>query len=310
MGSSGQETETFPGQESALNGTPPPHEVPRSATDAPFQSPIRPQPASVPRDRSRAILEIGGRRVPFMRWSFVRLLLSMRRLMRVWQVGDGREERLADYVVQNAREGDLDDVIRAIDEYSYERSYMINVGDEKGAILDEAIRRARPSQLLELGTYCGYSALRMCRAMPDGARLVSIEFNAANAVIARRIWEHAGVSDRVALIVGTLGDGGRTIATLEAVQGFAAGSLDFVFIDHDKSVYVSDLELMLGRGWLHPGSVVVADNVKFPGAPDYRAYLTERQDVSWRTVEHEAHLEYQSLLKDLVLESDYLGGQA
>jgi len=270
----------------------------------------RRQSASVPRRRSRSLLEIGGRRVPFMRWSFLRLLISMRRLMRVWQVGDGREERLARFVVENAQEGDLDDVIRAIDEYSYSRSYMINVGDEKGAILDEAVRRARPSQLLELGTYCGYSALRMCRAMPDGARLTSIEFNAANAVIARRILEYAGVSDRVTVLVGTLGDGGLTIAALEAEHDFAAGSLDFVFIDHDKSVYVSDLELILEREWLHPGSVVVADNVKFPGAPEYRSYLRERQEVSWRTVEHEAHLEYQSLLKDLVLESDFLGAPA
>ena len=270
----------------------------------------RRQSASVPRRRSRSLLEIGGRRVPFMRWSFLRLLISMRRLMRVWQVGDGREDRLARYVVENAREGDLDDVIRAIDEYSYSRSYMINVGDEKGAILDEAVRRARPSQLLELGTYCGYSALRMCRAMPDGARLTSIEFNAANAVIARRILEYAGVSDRVTVLVGTLGDGGLTIAALEAEHDFAAGSLDFVFIDHDKSVYVSDLELILEREWLHPGSVVVADNVKFPGAPEYRAYLEERQDQSWRTVEHEAHLEYQTLIKDLMLESDYLDASA
>ena len=302
---------TFARETSATNGTPTQHdELLRSATEAPPSGPVRPQPTSVPRRGSRALLEIGGRRMPFMRWSFVRLLLSMRRLMRVWQVGDGREERLAGYVVENAREGDLDDVIRAIDEYCYERSFMINVGDEKGAILDEAVRRACPSQSLELGTYCGYSALRICRAMPDTARLVSIEFNPANAVIARRIWEHAGISDRVALVVGTLGDGGRTIATLEAEHEFAAGSLDFVFIDHDKSVYVSDLELILGRWWLHRGSVVVADNVKFPGAPNYRAYVKERQDESWRTVEHEAHLEYQSLLKDLMLESHYLGGQA
>ncbi|MBV9799362.1 MAG: O-methyltransferase [Solirubrobacterales bacterium] len=286
------------------------HELLRSAPEASLQSPVRLQPARVPRHRARALLEIGGRRVPFMRWSFIRLLLSMRRLMRVWQVGDGREERLADYVVQNAREGDLDDVIRAIDEYCYERSYMINVGDEKGAILDEAVRRARPSQVLELGTYCGYSALRICRAMPDDARVVSIEFNAANALIAHRILEHAGIIDRVAVLVGTLGDGGRTIATLEAEHGLAAGSLDFVFIDHDKNVYLSDLELILGQGWLHPGSVVIADNVKFPGAPEYRAYLKERQDQSWRTVEHEAHLEYQTLIKDLMLESDYLGGPA
>ena len=282
----------------------------KGATDASLHCPIGLRPESVPRYRRRAILEIGGRRMPFMRWSFIRLLLSMRRLTRVWQVGDGREERLAAYVVQNAREGDLDDVIRAIDDYCYVRSFMINVGDEKGAILDEAVRRTRPSQLLELGTYCGYSALRMCRAMPDSARLVSIEFNPANAIIARRIWEHAGVSDRVAVLVGTLGDDGRTIAKLEAEHAFAAGSLDFVFIDHEKSVYVSDLELILGRGWLHRGSVVVADNVKFPGAPEYRAYLKERQNERWRTVEHEAHLEYQSLLKDLVLESDYLGEPA
>jgi catechol O-methyltransferase len=264
--------------------------------------------ASARRRRARPLREIGGRRMPLMRWSFVRLLLSMRRLMRVWQVGDGREERLASYVLENARAGDLDDVIRAIDEYSYSRSYMINVGDEKGAILDEAVRRARPSLLLELGTYCGYSALRMCRAMPEGARLVSIEFNPANAIIARRVLEYAGVGERVAVLVGTLGDGGVTIASLEAEHGLAAGSLDFVFIDHDKSVYVSDLELILGRGWLHPGSVVVADNVKFPGAPEYRAYLKDHQDVSWRTVEHKAHLEYQSLLRDLVLESAYIGG--
>jgi catechol O-methyltransferase len=302
---------TFASEKNATNSTPTQHhELPRSATDATLDGPAYLQPTRVPRHRSRPLLEIGGRRVPFMRWSFIRLLLSMRRLMRVWRVGDGREERLASYVVENAREGDLDDVIRAIDEYCYERSYMINVGDEKGAILDEAVRRARPTQLLELGTYCGYSALRICRAMPDTARLVSIEFNPANAVIARRIWEHAGVIDRVAALVGTLGDGGQTIARLEAEHGFGAGSLDFVFIDHDKSVYVSDLELILGQAWLHPGSVVVADNVKFPGAPEYHAYLKERQDESWRTVEHEAHLEYQSLLKDLVLESDYLGGPA
>lgn len=301
---------TFADEQSATKGAPTPHhELRGSATDGACGSPTLVQPTSAPRHQSGAILEIGGRRMPFMRWSFIRLLLSMRRLMRVWQVGDGREERLADYVLQNARQGDLDDVIRAIDEYCYQRSFMINVGDEKGAILDEAVRRARPSQLLELGTYCGYSALRICRAMPNDARLVSIEFNPANAVIARRIWEHAGISDRAALLVGTLGDGGP-IATLEAEHGFAAGSLDFVFIDHDKNVYVSDLELILGRGWLHPGSVVVADNVKFPGAPEYRAYLKERQGRSWRTVEHDAHLEYQSLLKDLVLESDYLGGPA
>ncbi len=184
---------------------------------------------------------------------------------------------------------------------------MINVGDEKGQILDAAVKRTNPKLVLELGTYCGYSALRMARAMPDDARLVSIEFNPANAEIARRIWDHAGVGDRVTVVVGTLGDGGETIDRLEADHGFAPGSLDLVFIDHAKEEYVPDLDRIVGRGWLRHGSVVIADNVKFPGAPAYRAHMQAAEGKEWTSVEHSTHAEYQTLLKDIVLESDYMG---
>ena len=53
--------------------------------------------------------------------------------------------------------------------------------------------------------------------------------------------------------------------------------------------------------------MVVADNVKFPGAPDYREHMTGHEGKDWRTREHETHVEYQSLIKNLVLESEYLG---
>src|SRR5207249_4404727 len=156
----------------------------------------------------RSILEIGGRRLPFLRWSVLRMLLASRKLTRDWQVGDGREEALANHVVANARRGDPDDVIRVIDDFCMNRSVMINVGDEKGEILDRAVRRASPQLILELGTYCGYSALRMSRVMPAGARICSIEFIPANAEIARRIWSHAGLGEEVTVVIGTLGDGG------------------------------------------------------------------------------------------------------
>jgi catechol O-methyltransferase len=70
---------------------------------------------------------------------------------------------------------------------------------------------------------------------------------------------------------------------------------------------LDDLKSILDRGWLHPGSIVVADNVRVPGAPAYREYMHQQQGKVWNTVEHKAHLEYQSLVSDLVLESDYLG---
>ena len=248
-----------------------------------------------------------GRQFPFARWSVLRMALGLRKLLTNWQVGDGREAALERYVLANARPGDLDDAIAVIDRFAYEESFLINVGDEKGAILDAAIARAKPKRLLELGTYCGYSALRTIRAAPADAHLVSLEFNADNAAIARRILEHAGIAGRVTIVLGTLGDGGKTIATLRETLGFAPGTLDFAFIDHAKEAYVPDLERIIQAGWLRAGSIVVADNVRFPGAPEYQSYMTAQEGKRWRTVTHETHAEYQTLIKDIVLESTFIG---
>ena len=253
------------------------------------------------------LLEIGGRRLPFLRWSFVRMILGMKHLTSEWQVGDGREEAARDYVLEHAPAGDLDAAIAALDEFALKEKFLINVGDEKGKLLDDAIAKAKPTLALELGTYCGYGSLRMARAIGPQGRLVSVEFVAANAEIARAVIEHAGVAGRVTVVVGTIGDGGKTLSALESEHGFGPGTLDLAFLDHDKDAYLPDLETIVERGWLHPGSVVVADNIKFPGAPEYRAYMQEHEGGRWRSLEHETHVEYQSLIKDLVLESEYLG---
>ena len=245
-------------------------------------------------------------RIPLLRWSFLRLALGVRNISTTGQIGDGREAAAADYVEANARRGDIDDVIATVDRYAYEESFLINVGDEKGAILDAAVRRADPRLVLELGTYCGYGALRLARSAPN-ARVFSVELAEANAQVARRIWAHAGVDDRITCVVGTLGDGGRTLEALATEHGFGPSTLDVLFLDHDKNAYLSDLQSILDRGWLHRGSIVVADNVKLPGAPKYREYMRRQQGVQFDTVEHKTHAEYQTLLADLVLESEYLG---
>jgi catechol O-methyltransferase len=244
------------------------------------------------------------KRLPFLRWSFIRMLLGMRRLVTEWQVGDGREEECARWVLSRARAGDIDAAIAAIDEFAYRKKFLINVGDEKGAILDGAIERAKARRVMELGAYVGYSALRIARALPADGKLVSVELNAANADIARRILAHAGAGDRVTVVVGSLGDGGATIERLRREIG--PGELDLVFIDHAKDAYLPDLERILAAGWLHRGSVVVADNVGFPGAPEYRAYMEAEEGKRWRTRAHQTHAEYQTLFKDVVLESTLL----
>jgi catechol O-methyltransferase len=244
--------------------------------------------------------------MPLLRWSVIRMGIGARHFAKTGQWGDGREAAAAEYVLSNARRGDIDDVLATIDKFAYEKSYLINIGDEKGELLDAAVRRANPGLALELGTYCGYGSLRIARAAP-AARVYSVEFSAANAEIARRIWAHADVDDRVTCVVGTIGDGGRTLDALAGEHGFAAGNLDLLFLDHDKNAYLSDLQAILDRGWLHRGSIAVADNVRIPGAPRYLEYMRQQQGKLWNTVEHKTHAEYQTLIGDLVLESEYVG---
>ena len=114
------------------------------------------------------------------------------------------------------------------------------------------------------------------------------------------------MADRITVVVGTLGDGGATLSQLRSEHG--TGVLDFVFVDHDKAAYLPDLERVLQEGWLRPHAIVVADNIKVPGAPDYRAFMLAQEGKRFRTREHETHLEYQSVIADLMLESEYLGG--
>ena len=211
-------------------------------------------------------------------------------------------------MLANARPGDLDDVIRVVDEFCYERSFMMNVGDEKGEILDAAIRGSR--------TEAGPRArdlLRLQRAA-HGARdarrahLYSIEFNEANAEIARRDLAHAGVDGPRQVVVGTLGDGGTTPTRSPTEHGFAPGSLDAVFIDHDKDAYLPDLELMLASGWLHAGSVARRRQRQVPGRARLPRVHARRggQDLPHRRARDARRVP--DLMKDLVLESEYLGG--
>ena len=211
-----------------------------------------------------------------LRWSVLRAGMGVRNFTKTGQLGDGRETAVAEFVVAHARQGDINDVLAKMDQYSYDKSFLVSVGDEKGKLLDAAVRRANPRLALELGTYCGYGALRIAAAAPS-ARILSVELSPANADVAQRIWSHAGVADRITCVVGTIGDDGVTLDRLQADYGCTSAGVDFLFIDHDKNAYLTDLLAIIKRGWLKPGAVILADNVGFPGAPEYRAYMREHQ---------------------------------
>jgi catechol O-methyltransferase len=96
-------------------------------------------------------------RIPLLRWSFLRMAAGARNITTTGQIGDGREAAAVEYVLKHARAGDIDDVLATIDRFAYQKSMLINVGYEKGALLDAAVHRANPKLALELGTYVGSS---------------------------------------------------------------------------------------------------------------------------------------------------------
>ena len=81
---------------------------------------------------------------------------------------------------------------------SSEFGFMMNVGPEKGVILDNAFRECKPTTALELGAYCGYSAVRMGRLLHAGhGRLVSLEVDPEYVNLSTEFVKMSGLEDRV-----------------------------------------------------------------------------------------------------------------
>ena len=79
------------------------------------------------------------------------------RVLRALFTGRGRRvTAVTRHVEQTAEAGNPDSVLDAIDAFSYERRFLMNVGEEKGEILLNELRAANATRVLELGAYCGY----------------------------------------------------------------------------------------------------------------------------------------------------------
>jgi predicted O-methyltransferase YrrM len=129
----------------------------------------------------------------------------------------------------------------------------IDVSATQGRLLELLVRLRGARTVLEIGTLGGYSSIWMARALPADGRLVSLEFEAHHAEVARSNIARAGVADRVDIRVGP------ALETLPKLAAEGAGPFDLVFIDADKPNNAGYL------GWAlkltRSGSVIICDNV-------------------------------------------------
>lgn len=203
----------------------------------------------------------------------------------------GHERQLLEHVVQHAEPGNPDSVLAAMDAFwskTFETEGTAR-WDVRGHKMEEKVRdkvrekatAGLPVRCLELGTYCGYSALRIAKNLPEGSHLLSVEKDLLFAAIATKIIEFAGLESKVKIWMGTV----HSELTNITVR-FEKSPADFVLCDHSKDRFVPDLRLLEECGVVNHKTTVFGDLEIYPGddklptvvQEDIQHYFQERYD--------------------------------
>ncbi|KAL4922394.1 S-adenosyl-L-methionine-dependent methyltransferase [Aspergillus aurantiobrunneus] len=203
---------------------------------------------------------------------------------------DGREDELLAFIsnhpalpqIRNSPEA----VLAAIDEFGRTKDFLMNVGPHKGKLITELIAAERPSTILELGGYIGYSAIMFGNALRKAAaatcrpvqtpRFLSLEMNPKFAAVSRALVSIAGLEDIVEVWEGPCRASLQRLAAKsksDPTDGSLPRRWDILFLDHSKISYLNDLKLCEELGLVAPGSTVLADDMKRPGNPQYSEYV-------------------------------------
>jgi caffeoyl-CoA O-methyltransferase len=131
----------------------------------------------------------------------------------------------------------------------------MQIAPEQGAFMTLLARAIGARRMIEVGTFTGYSALCLARALPSDGRLLCCDVNEAWTAIGRRHWQAAGVADRIELRLGP---------ALETLRSLPRDPVvDLSFVDADKEGYRAYYEELLVR--TRPNGLILFDNVLWGG---------------------------------------------
>lgn len=152
----------------------------------------------------------------------------------------------------------LDPVQRELVDTTHRRLASVaglQTAEEQGPLLAFLVKLTGARQIVEVGTFTGFSTLSMAQALPADGRLIACDVSEEWTAVGREAWAKAGVADRIDLRIAP------AIETLRALPG--GQWIDLVFLDADKESYSAYWEELVPR--LNPGGLVVVDNTLFHG---------------------------------------------
>jgi len=143
-------------------------------------------------------------------------------------------------------------------------------GHLQGRLLKMLVKMVNPQNIIEVGTFSGYSALCMAEGLSEQGHLYTFEINDEQEPFTRKWIENSPWADRITFIIGD--------AVAEAKK--IGKSFDFAFMDGDKRTYVETYEGLLPL--MNKGAFILADNTLWDGHVTDAEYDKDHQTVGIR----------------------------
>nr|WP_315140059.1 O-methyltransferase [uncultured Flavobacterium sp.] len=185
---------------------------------------------------------------------------------------------LEDYIEQHSEKEP--ELLAALNKETYQKILLPRMlsGHFQGRVLSLLAKLIRPVNILEIGTYTGYSALCLCEGMQENGQLHTIDIKEELVDFQRK---HFDKSPWGKQIVQHLGEATAIIPNLDL-------KFDLVFIDADKENYLNYFELIVPK--MNKGGIILSDNVLWSGKV---LEPLQKKDISTKIL-----LEYNLLLKN------------
>ncbi len=162
-------------------------------------------------------------------------------------------QELEDYIEQHSEKEPV--LLAALSKETYQKILLPRMlsGHFQGRVLSMLSKLIRPLNILEIGTYTGYSALCLCEGMQEKGQLHTIDIKEELVDFQRKHFDKSPWGNQ---IVQHLGEAVAIIPTLDI-------KFDLVFIDADKENYLNYFELILPK--MNKGGIILSDNVLWSG---------------------------------------------
>lgn len=187
-------------------------------------------------------------------------------------------QELENYIEQHSEKEP--ELLAALNKETYQKVLLPRMlsGHFQGRVLSMLSKLIRPVNILEIGTYTGYSALCLCEGMQENGTLHTIDIKEELVDFQRKHFDKSPWGNQ---IVQHLGEAIDIIPTLDM-------QFDLVFIDADKENYINYFELIVPK--MNKGGIILSDNVLWSGKV---LEPLQPNDLSTKII-----LEYNQLLKN------------